>query len=131
MYRWGEVVSTIFKEEALLKNVPRVGRLKKDLKITDWDAIVNFGEHTYPILDKKFPNSNQINWALSVDHETTKDYVKTFTENIINFGGGQVDITNGKFVFSCTEAYRVKNGKIGLPIGYIFLYYIYIFFLYT
>jgi len=29
------------------------------------------------------------------------------------FGGGQVDITNGKFVFSCTEAYRIKNGKVG------------------
>ncbi|MEM6972406.1 MAG: metallopeptidase TldD-related protein [Pseudomonadota bacterium] len=29
-----------------------------------------------------------------------------------NFGGGQVDITNGKFVFSCTEAYRVKGGKV-------------------
>ncbi len=34
----------------------------------------------------------------------------------VNFGGGQVDITNGKFVFSCTEAYRVKNGKIGAPV---------------
>ncbi|MBV03935.1 MAG: metalloprotease TldD [Rhodobacteraceae bacterium] len=32
------------------------------------------------------------------------------------FGGGQVDITNGKFVFSCTEAYLVKNGAIGAPI---------------
>ena len=32
------------------------------------------------------------------------------------FGGGQVDITNGKFVFSCTEAYLVKNGEIGAPI---------------
>ena len=31
----------------------------------------------------------------------------------MNFGGGQVDITNGKFVFSCTEAYRIENGKIG------------------
>jgi TldD protein len=31
----------------------------------------------------------------------------------VNFGGGQVDITNGKFVFSCTEAYRIENGKIG------------------
>jgi TldD protein len=30
-----------------------------------------------------------------------------------NFGGGQVDITNGKFVFSCTEAYLIENGKIG------------------
>ncbi|HEY4943026.1 MAG TPA: metalloprotease TldD [Rhizomicrobium sp.] len=33
-----------------------------------------------------------------------------------NFGGGQVDITSGKFVFSCTEAYLIENGKIGAPI---------------
>ena len=32
------------------------------------------------------------------------------------FGGGQVDITSGKFVFSCTEAYRVEDGKIGAPV---------------
>ncbi|MBF9035490.1 metalloprotease TldD [Rhodobacterales bacterium HKCCE2091] len=32
------------------------------------------------------------------------------------FGGGQVDITSGKFVFSCTEAYRVKDGRIGAPV---------------
>ncbi|MBV2361665.1 metalloprotease TldD [Thalassococcus sp. CAU 1522] len=34
----------------------------------------------------------------------------------VGFGGGQVDITNGKFVFSCTEAYRVKNGKVGAAV---------------
>jgi TldD protein len=34
----------------------------------------------------------------------------------VGFGGGQVDITNGKFVFSCTEAYRVKDGKRGAPV---------------
>jgi TldD protein len=33
-----------------------------------------------------------------------------------NFGGGQVDITSGKFVFSATEAYRIENGKLGAPI---------------
>ncbi len=32
------------------------------------------------------------------------------------FGGGQVDITSGKFVFSCTEAYEIKNGKLGAPL---------------
>ena len=31
----------------------------------------------------------------------------------VNFGGGQVDITSGKYVFSMTEAYRIENGKIG------------------
>ena len=34
----------------------------------------------------------------------------------VNFSGGQVDITSGKFVFNCTEAYRVKNGKVGAPV---------------
>jgi TldD protein len=34
----------------------------------------------------------------------------------VGFGGGQVDITNGKFVFSCTEAYRVKNGVVGAAV---------------
>ena len=43
--------------------------------------------------------------------ENTKDgiYAKTF-------GGGQVDITNGKFVFSASEAYLIENGKITSPI---------------
>jgi TldD protein len=31
----------------------------------------------------------------------------------VQFGGGQVDITSGKFVFACTEAYLVEDGKIG------------------
>lgn len=34
----------------------------------------------------------------------------------VGFGGGQVDITSGKFVFSCTEAYRVQNGKVGAAV---------------
>ncbi|CAN5311226.1 metalloprotease TldD [soil metagenome] len=34
----------------------------------------------------------------------------------VNFGGGQVDITNGKFVFSASEAYRIENGKITYPV---------------
>ncbi|WP_397472201.1 metallopeptidase TldD-related protein, partial [Rheinheimera sp.] len=33
-----------------------------------------------------------------------------------NFGGGQVDITSGKFVFSASEAYLIENGKITAPI---------------
>ena len=33
-----------------------------------------------------------------------------------NFGGGQVDITNGKFVFQCTEAYLIEDGKVTVPV---------------
>ncbi len=47
-----------------------------------------------------------------------KDLVADLKDGIwaVGFGGGQVDITNGKFVFSCTEAYRVQNGQIGAPV---------------
>ena len=34
----------------------------------------------------------------------------------VSCGGGQVDITSGKYVFQCTEAYRIENGKIGAPV---------------
>jgi TldD protein len=34
----------------------------------------------------------------------------------VNFGGGQVDITSGKFVFSASEAYLIENGRIGAPV---------------
>jgi len=46
------------------------------------------------------------------------DLVASLKDGIyaVGFGGGQVDITNGKFVFSCTEAYQVANGKVGAPV---------------
>jgi TldD protein len=34
----------------------------------------------------------------------------------VNFGGGQVDITNGKFVFSASEAYLIEDGKVTAPV---------------
>ena len=34
----------------------------------------------------------------------------------VNFGGGQVDITSGKFVFSASEAYLIENGKMTRPV---------------
>ncbi len=34
----------------------------------------------------------------------------------VSFGGGQVDITSGKYVFQCTEAYRIENGTVGAPL---------------
>jgi TldD protein len=47
-----------------------------------------------------------------------KDMVAEIKNGIyaVGFGGGQVDITNGKFVFSCTEAYLVKDGKVAAPV---------------
>jgi TldD protein len=54
--------------------------------------------------------------------ESGKDDPKEIVASIkkgvyaVNFGGGQVDITSGKFVFSASEAYLVENGKVGAPV---------------
>jgi hypothetical protein len=72
--KWGTVVSSVFKNKNILKSFPEVEVLKNDLKISDWDAMVNFGEHTYPLLDKELPNSKFIltirdkkSWLKSVE----------------------------------------------------------------
>lgn len=46
------------------------------------------------------------------------EIIASVTDGIyaVSFGGGQVDITSGKYVFQCTEAYRIKGGKVGNPI---------------
>ena len=50
--------------------------------------------------------------------QTQDEMIKSVDKGIfaVSFGGGQVDITSGKFVFNCTEAYEINNGKIGYPI---------------
>jgi TldD protein len=47
-----------------------------------------------------------------------KDIIASVKKGLyaVNFGGGQVDITSGKFVFSASEAYLIENGKIGAPV---------------
>jgi len=47
-----------------------------------------------------------------------EDMIKDTKKGLLalNFGGGQVDITNGKFVFQCTEAYLIENGRITNPV---------------
>ncbi len=51
--------------------------------------------------------------------DSTKDEILRSVKKglyAVSFGGGQVDITSGKFVFSVSEAYLVENGKIGAPV---------------
>src|SRR5207248_4236810 len=46
------------------------------------------------------------------------DIIKSVAKGLyaVNFGGGQVDITNGKFVFSASEAYLIEDGKVTAPV---------------
>ena len=51
------------------------------------------------------------------DHDP-EEMIKTVKKGIwaVDFGGGQVDITSGNFVFQCTEAYMIEDGKVGAPV---------------
>ena len=51
-------------------------------------------------------------------NHSQEEMIKSVKKGIfaVSFGGGQVDITSGKFVFNCTEAYEIINGKVGSPI---------------
>ena len=53
------------------------------------------------------------NTYMLAGQDDPEDMVAGLADGIhaVGFGGGQVDITSGKFVFSCTEAYRVRNGR--------------------
>lgn len=56
-------------------------------------------------------------YMLSGD-KTPEEIIASVKKGIyaVSFGGGQVDITSGKFVFGCTEAYLIENGRIGAPV---------------
>ena len=64
------------------------------------------------------PMPRMTNTFMLQGKHSQEDMIKSVDQGIfaVSFGGGQVDITNGKFVFSCTEAYEINNGKIGSPI---------------
>jgi TldD protein len=64
------------------------------------------------------PMPRMTNTIMEAGEADPEEIVRTVKDGIyaVNFGGGQVDITNGKFVFSCTEAYRVKDGKVLYPV---------------
>ena len=58
------------------------------------------------------------NTIMCAGQEDPEDILRSVKKGLyaVNFGGGQVDITNGKFVFSASEAYKIENGNIGAPV---------------
>ncbi len=64
------------------------------------------------------PLPRMTNTYMMAGEHDPKDILRSCKNGLyaVSFGGGQVDITNGKFVFSCTEAYLVKDGKVGAPV---------------
>ena len=64
------------------------------------------------------PMPRMTNTVMLSGNESPQTILENLKDGIyaVGFSGGQVDITNGKFVFSCTEAYRIKKGKSHGPI---------------
>ncbi len=64
------------------------------------------------------PMPRMTNTYMLAGEDAPEDIIKSVQRGVyaVNFGGGQVDITNGKFVFSASEAYMIENGKITAPL---------------
>jgi len=64
------------------------------------------------------PMPRMTNTFMRAGDKAPEEILKSVKNGVymVNFGGGQVDITNGKFVFSCTEGYMIEDGKIGAPV---------------
>jgi TldD protein len=64
------------------------------------------------------PMPRMTNTFMLAGTETTEDIIRSVKRGIyaVQFGGGQVDITNGKFVFSASEAYLIEDGKVTAPV---------------
>jgi len=64
------------------------------------------------------PMPRMTNTYMLNGHDMPEDIIKSVKRGLyaVNFGGGQVDITNGKFVFSASEAYLIEDGKVTRPV---------------
>ncbi|UOD49205.1 metalloprotease TldD [Orrella daihaiensis] len=64
------------------------------------------------------PMPRMTNTYMLAGKDDPKEIVKSVKRGLyaVNFGGGQVDITSGKFVFSASEAYMIENGEIAYPV---------------
>ena len=64
------------------------------------------------------PLPRMTNTTMANGDKSVEEIIRSVKKGVyaVNFGGGQVDITNGKFVFSMSEAYMIENGKVTYPI---------------
>src|SRR5690606_18884720 len=64
------------------------------------------------------PMPRMTNTYMLAGHQEPDEILASVKDGIyaVSFGGGQVDITSGKFVFACTEAYRILDGRLAHPV---------------
>jgi TldD protein len=67
---------------------------------------------------QQIPMPRMTNTYMLAGEDAPEDIIRSVKRGLyaVNFGGGSVDITSGKFVFSASEAYLIENGKITAPV---------------
>ena len=102
---------TVLIENGILKNFMQD---RMNARLMNTKSTGNGRRESY----KHIVMPRMINTIMLGGNNTQEEMIKSVNKGIfaVSFGGGQVDITSGKFVFNCTEAYEIINGKIGSPI---------------
>src|SRR5207245_7440934 len=103
--------STVLIEKGILKGYLSDKRSAKLMGISDTG---NGRRESY----EHIPMPRMTNTYMLAGEDDPHDIVRSVKRGLYcaNFGGGQVDITNGKFVFQCTEAYLIEDGKVTTPV---------------
>lgn len=103
--------NTVLIEKGILRNYMMD---KRNARLMGMQSTGNGRRESYAHL----PIPRMTNTYLLAGDATPEDILASIKKGLyaVNFGGGQVDITSGKFVFSASEAYLIENGKIGAPV---------------
>jgi TldD protein len=104
------------KETVLIENGILKGYLSDKLssKLMGMPDTGNGRRESY----EHIPMPRMTNTYMLAGNDSPEDILRSVKRGVyaVNFGGGQVDITNGKFVFSASEAYLIENGQITAPL---------------
>jgi TldD protein len=102
---------TVLIEDGILKGYMHD---RMSARLMGMDATGNGRRQSYAYL----PMPRMTNTAMLAGDATREEMIASTKRGLYcaNFGGGQVDITNGKFVFQCTEAYLIEDGKVTSPV---------------
>ena len=103
-------------ETVLIENGILKGYMQDRLstRLTGSPATGNGRRQSY----KHIPMPRMTNTFMLAGEDDPEEVLRSVERGLyaVSFGGGQVDITSGKFVFTANEAYRIEDGRIGAPV---------------
>ena len=106
-----ETQKTVLIEDGILKGYMQD---RQNARLMGVDPTGNGRRESYAAL----PMPRMTNTYMTGGDHDPEEMIRSVKKGIwaVDFGGGQVDITSGNFVFQCTEAYMIEDGKVGAPV---------------